>query len=217
MNEIRILIVDDHAMFADGLVSLLKRENGMSVCGVEHTGEGAWTAINELSPDVVLLDIGLPDIDGLEVCRRNKEQGNYSRIIGLSMHDEEAFITSMMENGASGYLLKSSDRKELCQAIKEVHKGSTFFGKKVTDTLINAAINKRSEQKEIKQAEDFDISEREMEVLKLISEELTTNEIAEQLFISNNTVETHRRNLLEKIGARNSAGLIRRAFESGLL
>ena len=133
------------------------------------------------------------------------------------MHDEEAFITSMMENGASGYLLKSSDRNELCTAIKEVHSGGTYFGKKVTDTLINAAINKRTQSTNTPTEEDFELSEREMDVLQLIAEEFTTNEIAEKLFISTNTVQTHRRNILDKMGVRNTAGLIKKAIEKGLI
>lgn len=217
-DTIKVLIVDDHTMFADGLSSLLAGATDIQICGQAHTGTDALSAMSNLDPDVTLLDIGLPDMDGIQVCSKARAAGNRTAIVGLSMHEEEAFITGLLEAGANGYLLKSASPKELVAAIRSVYAGESFYSKKVTQTLIDSVLRKQRSNDD-SQAEEVTIqlSEREQQVLELIVKEFTTTEIAETLFISNSTVETHRRHLLEKLGARNSAGLVRIAFEKGLI
>lgn len=217
-EPINVLIVDDHTMFADGLSSLLASATDIRICGQAHSGEDALAAISNLDPDVTLLDIGLPDMDGIQVCALARAKGYGTAIVGLSMHEEEAFITGLLEAGANGYLLKSATPKELIAAIRSVHSGESFYSKKVTQTLIDGMLRKqRSKSDDPTEEETIQLSEREQQVLELIVKEFTTSEIAETLFISNSTVETHRRHLLEKLGARNTAGLVRIAFEKGLI
>ncbi|NNC84269.1 MAG: response regulator transcription factor [Flavobacteriales bacterium] len=218
-EPIRVLIVDDHAMFADGIRGLLDTESDILVKAIAHTGESALKQLIEQEVDVVLLDINLPDMDGIQVCKQIKEAGHVCAVIGLSMHEEEAFITRMLEQGAMGYLLKSADKVELINAIRAVHNNEFYYSKQVTQTLIDALMDHqgRSSHAQEKERRTVVLSEREQEVLQLIAEEWTTGEIAEKLSISHHTVETHRRHLLEKLDARNTAGMIRAGFQQGFL
>lgn len=215
-GKITVLVVDDHAVLAQGIASLLEEHEAIQIVGMAHTGQSAIVEVRKLDPDVVLLDINLPDKDGLEVCEELVAAGYAGAILGLSMHEEEAFITGMLERGAAGYLLKSVTQSELVEAIHTVDNGGSYYSKEVTQTLVDELVRKQKSSAR-KPETIIEISDREREVLALIMKEHTTKEIGKLLFISQNTVETHRRHLLEKLGARNSAGLVRIAMERGLL
>ena len=215
-DAIKVLLVDDHIVLAEGVQSLLSSVEGIEVIAMAHDGAHALTSIDELRPDVVLLDINLPDMDGMEVMEAIAERGYSCAVLALSMHEEEAFITGMMERGAKGYLLKNVSLEDLCDAIRTVRGGGTFYSKQVTQTLMDSIITRHRVPGK-SDAPELSISDREKEVLQLIMQEHTTQEIAERLHISTNTVESHRRHLLEKLGARNSAGLVRIAMERGLV
>lgn len=206
---IQVLIVDDHTLFIDGLKSMFDFVDDIVVIGEACTGTAAIEKAAQLKPDVILLDIGLPDIDGTEVCKRVKDQQEV-KIITLSMHEEHTFITRMLDSGASGYLLKNAKKDQVIEAIREVHSGGTYYSKEITDILLTG-------MKAASQPEEPLISRREHEVLKLIVYEYTTSEIAEKLFISMNTVESHRSNLLTKLKVKNTAGLVRVALEKNLI
>ena len=211
----RLLIVDDHRAMAEGLASLLTNAAGLEVVGMAHSGEGALAAAADTPADVMLLDIGLPDKDGITVCGELGDRVPDLKVIALSMHQEEAYVTAMLEAGAKGYLLKNAGREEILEAIREVAQGGNHFSPEVTQLLINRIV---SGQRAGKPAEPPDpgLTEQEREVLALIIAEHTTDEIGVQLGIGRSTVETHRRHLLEKLGARNTAGLVRIAMERGL-
>jgi DNA-binding NarL/FixJ family response regulator len=213
---VRILIVDDHKALAEGLQNLLDKEPAVEVVGVAHDGRGALELAGSTQADVMLLDIGLPDMDGIEVCAQLASGHPMLKVLALSMHQEEAFVTAMLEAGAKGYLIKSAGRGEILEAIASVVHGGTHFSPEVTQLLINRLV---SGQRAGKATEPWDpgLTERESEVLQLIVQEHTSAEIAGKLHIGVSTVETHRRHLMEKLGARNSAGLVRIAMERGLL
>ena len=217
MKKIGVLIVDDHVVLAEGVQSMLEGTENIEVLGLAHNGAEALDRFQELKPDVVLLDINLPDTDGLEVCAEMKATKLPTSILALTMHQEEAFITGMIDNGASGFLLKNVAEAELKEAIEAVHGGDTYYSKEVTQTLLQTLISNQRRSNGSEKKNVIEISEREKDVLRLIVEEFTTSEIAERLHISQNTVETHRRHLLEKLGARNVAGLVRIAMENKLL
>jgi DNA-binding NarL/FixJ family response regulator len=215
-HKTRLLIVDDHKALAEGLASLLGDGNGLRIMGMAHNGAEALELATNTPADVMLLDIGLPDIDGIEVCARLHEQAPGLRVIALSMHEEEAYVTAMLEAGAKGYLLKNAGREEILEAIRSVRSGGTHFSPEVTQLLINRLVSDQRASKPVEPA-DPGITEREREVLRLIVQEYTTSEIADALHIGVSTAETHRRHLMEKLGARNSAGLVRIAMERGLV
>lgn len=211
---IRIFISDDHVMFAEGLESMLSGEPEFEVCGRARNAADTLLRVPELLPDVLLLDINLPDKSGLDVCKQLRTECPDVKILALSMHNDESYISAMLSLGAQGYVLKNTGREELCNAIRALAEGKTFFSQDVTDTMMQSLMRER---KGGTAKEPPKISRREREVLKLILDEQTTQEIAAQLFLSEKTVESHRAALLAKLGARNTAGLVKAAIQWKIL
>jgi DNA-binding NarL/FixJ family response regulator len=196
-------------MFAEGLESMLSGEPDFEVCGRARNAADTIQQVLELRPDVLLLDINLPDKSGLDVCKQLRAESPEVKILALSMHNDESYISAMLSLGAQGYVLKNTGREELCTAIHALAEGKTYFSQEVTDTMMQSLMRER---KGGTAKEPPKISRREREVLKLIMDERTTQEIAAQLFLSEKTVESHRAALLAKLGARNTAGLVKAAL-----
>ena len=210
---IRILITDDHQLVIDGIKLMLAEAPDLECVGEANSGEAALGLLAETPVDVLLLDINMPGMDGLECCRQVRRGFPEVKILVLSMLREGSLVKMLLHEGASGYLLKNAGKEEVIGAIRKVHAGERALGADVMDIFLE-----NPKQKKKRQASPFPkISRREKQVLRLIVEERTTGEIAEELFISFATVETHRRNLLMKLNARNTAGLVRSALEYDLL
>lgn len=210
---IHILHVDDHQVLLDGVGALLAKVPDMRVVAIAHNGVEALDVVRGTPVDVVLLDINMPVMDGLAACKAIKAEWPQVKVIAMSMHGEGRLVKAMLDQGANGYLLKNCGGDELLEAIRTVHKGGMWLSREATSNLVQAMRNPEHAAKRPTE----DITPRETDVLRLIAAERTTDEIAEDLGISVNTVESHRRQLLQKLGARNSAGLVRIAMESGLL
>lgn len=204
---IKIAIADDHQMFIDGIESLFLDNPDIEIKVAANNGVELLEKLNYEPIDILLLDSDMPQLDGLETAKKIKEKYPSIRIIVLTMHNEKNIISSFVQEGVAGYILKNTSEKELIEAINLVHKGETFYSQKVAHVMMKD-LGDRSAAK-------MEISEREIDVLKLIAEEYTTNEIAEKLFISKNTVETHRKNLIFKLGAKNVVGLVKYAIQEG--
>ena len=218
MSVIRIVIADDHKIIRVGLRGMLERETDIEVAGEAEDAAEVLEVLKENEADVVLMDIDLGETDGIKTTRKIKELYPFLQVLGLTMHEEPDYIIKMLEAGASGYLLKNAGREELLTAIHTVAKGDSYFSQKVSATLLQAI----TRQKEKPDAEKKDVtnsplSERETEVLRLIAQEHSNGEIAEKLFISIRTVDTHRRNLLEKLQVKNTVGLVKYAIEKGII
>ncbi|MBL7796475.1 MAG: response regulator transcription factor [Saprospiraceae bacterium] len=211
---IRIFISDDHVMFAEGLETMLGGEPDFEVCGLARNAADTLKQVPEVEPNVLLLDINLPDKSGLDVCKQLRAEQPDVKILALSMHNDESYISAMLNLGAQGYVLKNTGRTELCAAIRALAEGRTYFSQEVTDTMMQSLMRER---KGGTAKEPPKISRREREVLKLIMDECTTQEIAAQLFLSEKTVESHRAALLAKLGARNTAGLVKAALHWKIL
>jgi len=196
----KIFITDDHYMIVEGIRSLLQYEEGVEWLGHAMNAASCLSFLQQQQPDVVLLDINLPDKSGIDLCKELKTKYPAMHILGLSSFNQQSFIQKMMENGASGYVLKNATREELMEAIETVMKGHTFLSLEVSATI------RRNDDLKIPV-----ITRREKEVLELIAEGLTNNEIAGKLFISTTTVDSHRKSLLAKFEAKNTATLIRMA------
>jgi len=213
---VNILIADDHTMFVDGIESILKVEPDLFVVGRCYEGLSVTTLLKENSIDIVLLDVNLPGMSGIEVCKNIQSDFPNVKVLAISMFNEESFVSEILNNGAKGYILKNTGREELLKAIRTVAAGDSYFSKEVTETIMKGLMNERKASS--KSAAFFPkLSRREKEVLKLIAQEFTTQEIADSLFISLKTVESHRSSLLSKLNARNSVGLVRIAIENNLL
>lgn len=209
-----ILLVDDHQIVIDGLKTLLEGVENINALYETLTGEATLKAANDNHIDLVLLDINLPDRNGFEICTELKKQHKNIKIIALTMYGNAGYINKMIKAGADGYLLKNTGKDELLVAIETVMKGERYFSKQVTDNLVAGMQDVKTPK-----SNDFiqKLTRREKEVLELIVDELTTDEIAGKLFISSTTVISHRKSLLRKLNAKNVAGLVRKAFEFGLL
>jgi len=212
---IKVFIVDDHKMVIEGFKLLLQNEKNIEVVGYEYSGDDALERIPTVQPDVVLLDINMPGTNGIDTCAKLIKLNPELRIIAITMHKESSLIKMMLSKGAKGYVLKNADKEELVNAITTVYAGKIYLDDTANEIVINTITNTNKKQKS-SDALFPKLSRREKEVLNLILEEYTTQEIADKLFISFGTVETHRRNMLIKTGTRNTAGLVRIVLEYDL-
>ncbi|HOJ91599.1 MAG TPA: response regulator transcription factor [Saprospiraceae bacterium] len=213
---IRVLIADDHTMFVDGIESILNQESKIKLVAKCFDGKTIFDILKTKEIDVILLDINLPEMNGIEVSKKLSKEYPNVKVLALSMFNEESYVTEILRNGALGYILKNTGRIELVKAIETVNNGETYFSKDVTETIMGSLMKKPA----VKKTSSFlvpKISRREKEVLQLIIKEHTTQEIADQLFISLKTVESHRSSLISKLNVRNTAGLVRAALEHKLL
>lgn len=211
-----ILIADDHTMFVDGMESILTGETDLKVEGRSYDGPSVIEFLGKHPVDLVLLDVNLPGMNGIEVCKEITNNHPKVKVLAISMFNEESFVSEILNNGAKGYILKNTGRDELLKAIRTVAGGESYFSQDVTETIMKGLMNQRKASSK-NNAFFPKLSRREKEVLKLIAQEFTTQEIADALFISLKTVESHRASLLSKLNARNSVGLIRIAMENNLL
>jgi DNA-binding NarL/FixJ family response regulator len=199
---IKIFIADDHYMVVEGIRSLLQKEKNIEWMGHAMNAASCMAYLHQQQPEVLLLDINLPDKSGIDLCKEIKEKYPAIHIVGLSSFNQLSYIQKMMQNGASGYVLKNATREEIVEAIETVVCGEKFLSIEANATI-----------KANKNTKIPIITRREKEVLQLIAEGLTNNQIAEKLFISNTTVDTHRNSLLSKFEVKNTASLIRLAAQ----
>lgn len=211
---IRVCITDDHQMVLEGLALLLEDQQEIHVVKLCRSARDLINYLKTEVPDVVLLDINMSDMNGIEACKQIHKDYPQLKIVALSMITESNLIKLMLKNGATGYLHKNAGRDEIVSAIVDVYNGKKFLSQEITELLFQP-----QEQQNLKSAvAPFPkLSRREEQILQLIVDEKTTHEIAENLFIGFGTVETHRRNIMIKLGAKNTAGLVRTALEYGLV
>lgn len=208
---IRLFIVDDHQVVIDGITSILMEIDDVKIIGSALNGKEALIELESKSPDVLLLDINMPGMDGIEVVRALKQRGQEINTLVLTMHNNPQFSKELMKEGVLGCMLKNAGKNELLYAIKEVNDGNQFYGEDVKEKMV------KSLEKTQEAIDKVHLTKREVEIVKLIALEYTTNDIAEKLSISAYTVDTHRKNVINKLGVRNLAGLVRFAFENKLL
>ena len=210
MTPIRLLVVDDHALFRSGLISLLKGMPEFKVVGEAGNGQEALQAARQLKPDVVLLDVNMPVMDGVETVRLMKaELSCHILMLTISKNDDDLFGSILA--GADGYLLKNATPEELRKAILQVQEGMSVLAADVTRRVMNAV---RSDQAG---PGAHNLSDREMEVLQCLANGMTTAQISHELFISDNTVKTHVRHIMEKLEASNRAEAVGKALQMGLI
>lgn len=207
---IRTVIVDDHRLFSEGLRTLLQTDERIEVVAIYSNGKEFLKQLEEIKPDIVLMDIDMPEMNGFETAAKARILSPELRIILLSMHNDYASIDEGLKLGIRGYLPKNVDREELLAALEAVMENEDYFSSEITQTLVKGHRSKNMQQ-------PIKLTPREIDILRLIVEELSTHEIAEKLFISTNTVETHRKNLMAKTGSKNSIGLAKFAMENKLV
>ncbi|MBI5300803.1 MAG: response regulator transcription factor [Chloroflexi bacterium] len=214
MAKIRVLLVDDHAMLREGLKALLSLCEDVQVVAEASDGRQALTAVREHLPDVVIMDMAMPGMDGLEATRRIIRDRPETKILVLSQHDNERYVLPILQAGAMGYVLKRSFAGELVTAIRTVYRGESFVPPSITKMLLD---NYRQHADNGSETSDDVLTEREKEVLKLVAEGRSSQDIAELLGLSKKTVMCHRANIMTKLGIHNRASLVKYAISRGLI
>jgi two-component system response regulator NreC len=215
MKKIRLLVADDHKIFRQGITKLLEQEPDLQVVGEAADGREAVKKATELKPDLVLMDIAMANLNGLEATKQIKKVLPETKIIMVTMHKNEEYILQSFQAGASGYILKEGAVEELVNAIRSIHQDKSFLSPTISKTLIDAYLRKMETGKT---ETPFDLlTDREREVLQLIAEGYTNREVAKSLFISVKTVEAHRAHIMQKLNIHDVAKLVKYAIQKGLV
>lgn len=205
-----VLLVDDHQMFLDGLGYILSKEPYLSVIAEANDGKNAVPLIKNIPIDLVITDISMPEMDGITLTKYIKEVYPHIKVLVLSMYNEKSIIMEIMQSEADGYVLKNCRKQELLQAIRTIIDNGTYYCKEVAHLI-------RESNKAISKQENIHLTQREKEILELIVQEYSSLEIANKLFISKRTVDTHRVNIMEKTNSKTLVGLIKYAIQNGIL
>jgi DNA-binding NarL/FixJ family response regulator len=213
MKKMKILLADDHKITRQGLRSLLEKEPDMEVVAEAEEGRTAVRLANELKPDVVIMDVTMPDLNGMEATRQIVGRLSAVKVIALSMHSDALFVTEMLKSGVRGYLLKDCAFEELAGAIRSVVEGKTYLSPSISGLVVNGYLNRLSNSQT---AGAEVLTDREREILQMIAEGKTTKQIALKLHISVKTVETHRRQIMNKLDIFSVAELTKYAIRKGL-
>jgi DNA-binding NarL/FixJ family response regulator len=211
-NQINIVIADDHHIFLDGLVSLLKEYEHINIIDTALNGNDVLKILESNNVDLVITDISMAGMDGIILNAEIKKRYPQVNTLILSMHNNSEKIARLTRSNVNGYLLKNTEIDELLHAIEKIMDGENYFSKEVKEKYMESMFNRENEKSMVS-----DLSKREIDVLKLIANEHITREIAEKLCISQHTVDTHRKNILSKLNIRNTAGLVRYAIKNGLI
>lgn len=205
-NKIRVLLVDDHPLVLDGIRSRIEQDPSIEVIGEGNNGEEALQLAQEKKPDIVLMDISMPVLNGIEAAERFSAEQPDVKLLMLTMHDNKEYITKVLKAGAKGYILKDVSSNEMISALKAVSQGKTYYSSGVTDILLSEGSSKV-----------VPLTDREKTILRLLAEGNSNKHVARELDISVRTVETHRRNIKRKLDVKTSAGLVKYAIENGIV
>jgi len=214
MNSIRILLADDHTVMRRGLRALLERQNGFEVVAEAADGREAVELASAVNPDVAVIDIGMPNINGIEAARRITEKRPETAVVILSMHADESYVLKALKSGARGYLLKDSPEDDLINAIRAVHVGKAFFSPEISRMLAEDYM-RQMQQRGVEDSYEL-LTPREREILQMLGEGKSNKEVATELNLSLHTVETHRGNVLEKLNLHSTAEMILYAVRKGI-
>ncbi len=208
--KIKVLVTDDHQLFREGLVKLLFSASDIEVIAQAEDGNEAIKKSISLKPDVLLIDISMPNLNGIEATKKIKLKVPELKIIAISMHSDMQYVKGILEAGADGYLLKNCTYRQLTDAIRSVYAGKKFLSEDITEMVINGYLNPSKKSDEMSS-----LSEREKEIFILFAEGKSTREIGEKLFISVKTVGTHKQHILKKLGLKTNSELIKYAIKKG--
>jgi len=213
-GRVGVFILDDHQMLIDGIKALLSHSKKYEVVGVETNGNKALQLIKQLKPQLIITDINMPDMNGIEFTKLLRATDTEVKICVLSMHSEKAIIAQIIHSGANGYVLKNTGKQELLEALDKIMEGQYFISNNIS---IDILFDQNSASTALGQVPITKLTDRENEILKLIAQEFSNLEIANALFISERTVETHRKNIFRKTNTKSVVGLIKYAFEHQLI
>lgn len=218
-ENIRVVLADDHVVVRSGIKTLLEHEGSIQVIGEASDGQEALEVVKNLQPDLLIIDIRMPIMNGIEATKQLQQYSKSTKALILSMHDDEDYILQSIESGASGYLLKDTSKEEFLKAINTVYEGGKYFSGDVSKALVNSYLNIKDKkpQKPTSITTQYDLTKREKEILALIADGLGNKDIAEKLGKSVRTIETHRFNIMKKLKVNNVVELLKKTEEESLL
>jgi len=213
-SKIKVILIDDHQMFRDGVKAVLSDEENIEIIGEVGSGQALFELLKSTTPDLIITDISLPDISGIDIAKNISENYHDIKILILSMHTSEEFITKALKAGANGYLPKDTSMNELLEAIHIIHKGENYFNKNISDTILRSII--KNSKSDIDNSNNKSLTKREKEIISLVVDGLTNKEIADKLFISIRTVDSHKNNIMQKLNLKSSVDLVKYAIKNKL-
>lgn len=211
--KIKVIVADDHQLFREGLINLLHSADNIEVIAQAENGQDAIEKVEAFKPDVLLVDIAMEKINGIETTQILKEKMPEVKIIAVSMHSDKQYVKGMLEAGADGYLLKNCTYRQLTDAVNSVYDGKKFLSEDITEIVINGYLNSNADEND----SYSQLSDREKEIFLLFAEGKSTREIGDKLFISVKTVGTHKQNILEKLDLKTNSDLVKYALKKGLI
>lgn len=217
MEKIKIFLVDDHQIVRDGIKALLKADNNIEIIGEASNGKELYEILEQRKPNIILLDINLPDILGIDIARKLNDEIPDLKIIMLSMHMNEEFISNSIEAGAKGYLPKTTTQKELLEAVHKVYNGGEYYNDDVSSIMLKSYIKRTQSASKEKEEKHVVLTKRETEILKNFAEGLSNKEIADKLFISIRTVESHKNNIMQKLELKSTVELVKYAIRNNII
>lgn len=217
MEKIKVILVDDHQIVRDGIKALLNGDSSIEIIGEASSGQQLYEILEQRIPDIILLDINLPDTLGIEIARKLNEEESEIKILMLSMHMNEEFISNSIEAGAKGYLPKTTTQKELLNAIHKIQNGGEYYNDDVSNIMLKSYIKRTQNAGKEKEEKQVTLTRRENEILKHFAEGLSNKEIADKLFISIRTVESHKNNIMQKLELKSTVELVKYAIRNNII
>jgi two-component system, NarL family, response regulator DegU len=217
MEKISIVLADDHVLVRKGIKAMLESEEALHVVGEAGNGKEALEVARALHPDILVLDIRMPEMTGIEAAAKLSEFSPATKALILSMHDSEEYVMQSLDAGAYGYLLKDTDKSEFIKALKQIHAGNKYFSGAVSNVLANRLLGAKSTEKNVKADDQYHLTKREREILRMVINGTPNKEIADSLDKSVRTIETHRFNIMKKMNVNNAVDMINKAVKENLV
>ena len=217
MDKIRILLADDHALVRKGIIAMLESENDLEIVGEANDGLEALNMSKDLQPDLVIMDIRMPEMNGLDATAKLPEYSPTTKSLILSMHDSDDYVLQSLQVGAYGYLLKDTEKNEFVKAIHQVMAGNKYYSGAVSNALASQLLGNKTMQKDPTTHQDYGLTKRELEILSLIIEGKKNQQIADTLGKSVRTIETHRFNIMKKLGVNNAIDMVNKALKENIV
>jgi len=216
-KKIKIVLADDHVLVRNGIKAMLEHDADLAVTGEAGTGSEALEIAKTIKPDLLILDIRMPGMSGLEAAAKLKSYSPKTKAVILSMHDSEEYVLQALDAGAYGYMLKDTDKNEFIKALKQIHGGAKYFSGSVSDVLANRLLGKKPFNKSSARVDSYNLSKREKEILRMVVDGKQNKQIADLLDKSVRTIETHRFNIMKKLDVNNAIDMVNRAMKENLV